>query len=1803
MKNIGRVTYVLFTVVACALFPSIAHAQLTTGSALRFNGNNSKVIVNNAPDLSNKSFTIEFWARRFSGNRSDYFVTQGTTLADNNYLHIGFRSENTFTFAFWNNDLNTGADMDQGWHHWACTFNSANRNRIIYRDGQIVGNDTATVNFQGTGTMALGGGAGPLDGAVAGMMDDVRVWNVVRTQSEIQTNMSIALTGSESGLLSYWKFDEGSGTTVNDSAGGDNTGTFLNSPTWGTTAMNYGIAFDGSNDYVSVANESSFDFTNACTIEAWIKVDAFTVDWQSIVTKGDTSWRLHRDAGNNGVAFGTTGLSNQDLSGTRNVNDGRWHHVAGVYDGSTKYLYVDGMLDVSLPATGTIANNNMLVNIGANSEVAGRNWNGAIDEVRVWNIARSASQISQNMYTFLAGTESGLIGYWRFSEGGGTIAFDSAVAGGNNDGTLMDGATEGNGPTWPFSSFVVKNYNDSGAGSLRQAILDINSAGSGIVDAQSLSGTINLSSSLPMITGSMTFLGSTNLTVSGNNLYRVFSVNSYPRSLLFSKLVIANGKAQGGSASLGGGGGGAGLGGGVFINSGNVVLSDVRFSGNSAIGGNGGSKGPTGSASSGGGGMGGNSATGDTINGGGGGGLTGAATVGAGGGPSGGAAGVSPTNNGGDGDASVGGGGGGGRSPSGNGGAGGLGGGGGGAGGDSGFSGSIGGRGGNGGFGGGGGGSGISDFTLQGRRGGNGGFGGGAGGNTGNLSETGALPGFGGGGSTTGPQANDRGAGGGGAGLGANIFVRSDNNASLTLIDCTIAAGSVAGGTGGTGASGGMGAGTSFFTINGNTDITVNSGRTETIAGTIAATNTTGLNKYGSGTLVLASTAVVPGTITVNAGTLQADGNITSNFVLNAGTTVSGSGTVATLNIGASTTVSPGNGIGTLNATNSTWSGAGNYNWQLYNASGTAGNGWDLLFVNGNLNLSSASAFKINLWTLAAPGINGVSPLFDANSDYSWPIARVTGSIVGFNAANFTIVTNVSNGTSGFANATFGGKFSLQVVGKELLLVYVAPPSITTLAATNVTDVSGWFNGTVNPKTLSTTVYFEFGTTTNYGSQTAPLSAGNGSSPVGFTQSVSNLFSGIVYHYRAVATFSSGTNFGADRTLTTLQTAVTLPATSVTTTSAVLNAKINLAVRNAYFQYWPTAGGATNTTAVGSTDSPSGLVFTAPSNQHIYVTNPVAPVGNSSYTIEAWVRPSIMGTYGIIGWGNYGGSNQANALRLSANGIVNYWGTGSQISAVTGDITAKWHHIAASYDGANRFLYLDGALVASNSASGLSVSTASNLTLAKTGFNEYFWGSMDDVRVWSVCRSQADITNHMYLVLNGSESGLISYWKFDEGSGGAITDSSGHSGTGYLQNFPIWQGGAPTSVGANLFANANGLSPGVNYSFRIVAVYDTGTLTGSNLTFHTIGANANLSAIVPSLGTLTPSFSSNITSYAVTVANTNANISIAATNADAFASVQVGVGNPYIPSADSRSFSLSFGSNPITITGKAENGVTTKGYNVTVTRPFGTNVNLSNLTLSAGTLTPTFNSSTYVYSASVGGLSSNVLITATAVDPYASIRINSGSTTTGTNAANVAVALGTNTIPVVVQSQDAVSTKTNLITIIRADAPLVVTLAASNVVSDSALLNGTVNPQGAATLAIFKWGTTTNMNQTTTSQNIPAGTNTVAITQSLTSLIPNTTNYFQLIASNSQGIVTGNMLSFVTPGPLAITSITRQGNGTVLLEFNATTAGLSYTLQGSTNLADWPSITNWPTVVSNQFNFMDMDATNYPLRYYRLKNP
>jgi len=252
----------------------------------------------------------------------------------------------------------------------------------------------------------------------------------------------------------------------------------------------------------------------------------------------------------------------------------------------------------------------------------------------------------------------------------------------------------------------------------------------------------------------------------------------------------------------------------------------------------------------------------------------------------------------------------------------------------------------------------------------------------------------------------------------------------------------------------------------------------------------------------------------------------------------------------------------------------------------------------------------------------------------------------------------------------------------------------------------------------------------------------------------------------------------------------------------------------------------------------------------------------------------------------------------------------------------------------------------------------------------------------------------------------------------------------------------------NVAAALTGLSPATLYYYRLTASNVDGTTSTSGVTFTTMSAmstNADLGGLTLNSGSLSPTFASATTSYTASVANATASITITPTSAQANATlaVRVNAGTYATVSSGSPSSALplNVGSNTIDVRVTAQDGVTQRIYTIAVTRLTSTNADLGGLTLSSGSLSPTFASATTSYTASVANATASITITPTSAQANATlaVRVNAGTYATvssGSPSSALPLNVGSNTIDVRVTAQDGVTQRIYTIAVTRLAAAL-----------------------------------------------------------------------------------------------------------------------------------------------------------------------
>jgi len=211
-------------------------------------------------------------------------------------------------------------------------------------------------------------------------------------------------------------------------------------------AQNHSLSFDGDDDYVSIGASADFDVADELTIFATIKPESY--DCASIIDRLSGSagegYRLNlrgNCSSENGVVWSTFGSASSSVfaqSDDSGYSLSEWVTITGVWKNNNYVkLYINGNLVESTFSDRSFDTDRPLefARLGYdNTEY----FNGLIDEVSIWNVALSESEINSYAFTQLSGNETNLVGYWNFNEGEGTTLAD--LSGNENNGTIY-GAT------------------------------------------------------------------------------------------------------------------------------------------------------------------------------------------------------------------------------------------------------------------------------------------------------------------------------------------------------------------------------------------------------------------------------------------------------------------------------------------------------------------------------------------------------------------------------------------------------------------------------------------------------------------------------------------------------------------------------------------------------------------------------------------------------------------------------------------------------------------------------------------------------------------------------------------------------------------------------------------------------------------------------------------------------------------------------------------------------------------------------------------------------------------------------------------------------------------------------------------------------------------------------------------------------------------------------------------------------------------------------------------------------------------
>jgi phosphodiesterase/alkaline phosphatase D-like protein len=756
--------------------------------------------------------------------------------------------------------------------------------------------------------------------------------------------------------------------------------------------------------------------------------------------------------------------------------------------------------------------------------------------------------------------------------------------------------------------------------------------------------------------------------------------------------------------------------------------------------------------------------------------------------------------------------------------------------------------------------------------------------------------------------------------------------------------------------------------------------------------------------------------------------------------------------------------------------------------------------------------------------------------------------------------------------------------GADMTFTTSSLPIVTTNSATPVGTTTATLNGEVNANGDSTTVTFEYGTTTSYGTTvTADQSPVTGTTDTAVSKGITGLSNGTTYHYRVVGTNSSGTSNGADMTFTTgliPPTVTTNAATSVLTTTATLNATVNANNFNTTVSFeWGTdmvstrldPGSPGPVSGSSNTAVSLGLTGLDPNTTYYFRTvgqNAGGTVNGSWMNFTTAALPTV--TTNI--------ATPVTATTATLNGTVNANGDSTTVTFEYGLTTSYGTTVTADQSPVTGTT--DTAV--SKGITGLTGGQTYHYRVVGTnGSGTSNGADMTFTTTVSAPTATTDAATNV--------GGTTATFNGTVNANNASTTVTFEYGTTVAYGSTETADQSPV-IGSNNTAvsfNVTGLANNTTYHYRVVAVNGSGTTNGSDMSFTTsskpIATTGAATNVLDTSATLNGIVNNNNTITSTTVTFDYGLTAAYGTSV---------VGNPSIATGTSdtaATFDLT-GLTPNTtyhyrVKGQSAFG-TTNGADMTFTTPIGPTA-ATNAATSVGTTTAVLNGTVNANNASTTVTFEYGLDTFYGQTVFANESPVTGSTNTAvTNNLGSLVPNTTYHYRVVAQNANGTATGSDMTFTTGGAAPSVTTNSATAVGATGATMNGTVNANNDNTTVTFEYGTTAAYGTTVSYASNPVtGSSNTAVSFPLTGLATNTTFHYRVVGQNGSGTVNGADATFTTGIQLptvttasatSVSSAGAQVNGTVNANNDSTVVtfeiGLT-TSYGLTEVADQSPVT------------------------------
>lgn len=410
-------------------------------------------------NITGTALTVEAWIYPTAFEANSY---EGSIIAKDQPLYTGYvlRCGGTGQLSFvmgvtggsW-----SGLESDNNvlvlnqWQHVAAVYDGSNM--MLFVNGTQVKTLAETKEIVEDVSTPVRIGASPAGWGryFTGKVDEARIWNVARTATQLREKMYRSVS-TGTGLVASYNMNDGSGTSLTDNTGNGNTGTLSASVTWQASPVGFGanaLSFDGTDDYVTVPRQAAHDIGEEITMEAWVYATKNT-GIQNVMAKsqaGNASGYIFPrtdDGWNNAKFYMYISGAWRSFSAAYPSRDA-WHHLAATFNGTTVKIYVDGVLTTTQAQSGAITTSSLANLTLGNQSGVSEYFGGYADELRIWNIVRTETQIQDNMSRELdPASQTGLVAYFTNNQG---------IGSGTNTGliTLQDLAGTQNGTLTNFS--------------------------------------------------------------------------------------------------------------------------------------------------------------------------------------------------------------------------------------------------------------------------------------------------------------------------------------------------------------------------------------------------------------------------------------------------------------------------------------------------------------------------------------------------------------------------------------------------------------------------------------------------------------------------------------------------------------------------------------------------------------------------------------------------------------------------------------------------------------------------------------------------------------------------------------------------------------------------------------------------------------------------------------------------------------------------------------------------------------------------------------------------------------------------------------------------------------------------------------------------------------------------------------------------------------------------------------------------------------------------------------------------------